>query len=154
LDLHVATKRDGDIVYDALMEEFEGHVYEHIWQKPGHYDHIHFSTYPKGWLTPPCAGGTQRIKYEDGTVVNGPFPLTIEGDDMAILTDAEQTELKNWLRFLRDMGSNVGYIKYLIPELRAGIVNKDELVAAINAIDGTDVVVDDVIAEIVTRLEA
>ncbi len=85
-----------------------------------HWNHLHVDMWPKGWLTPPCVeGGHQRIKYKDGTVAHTPFPLTIEEDiDMAILTDAEQVKLQNFLQGLEDVGSNVGFVRYIIPWYR------------------------------------
>ena len=75
--------------------------------------------WPKGWLTPPCKGGAQRIKFEDGHVEYAPFPLTIEEDiDMAILTDAEQVKLQHFLRELEDVGSNVEFVRFIIPWYR------------------------------------
>jgi hypothetical protein len=75
--------------------------------------------WPKGWLTPPCAGGAQRIKFEDGHVEYAPFPLTINEEvDMAILTDAEQVELQQFLLELKNINSNVTFVRYLIPWFR------------------------------------
>lgn len=74
----------------ALQDRFGEELYELIWQASGHWEHIHVSTWPKGWLTPPCAGGVQRIKYADGTVQNAPFPLTI-GDDDDMASAAQKT---------------------------------------------------------------
>lgn len=73
----------GTRMVDKLLQRFGDDIFELIWQASGHWEHIHVSTWPKGWLTPPCAGGVQRIKYEDGTVQNAPFPLTIGDDEMA-----------------------------------------------------------------------
>ena len=78
-----AAKTAGTAMKNAILAEFGEHIYEMLWQVSGHYDHIHVSTWPKGHLTPPCAGGVQRIKYKDGTAVAAPFPLTIGDDDMS-----------------------------------------------------------------------
>jgi hypothetical protein len=64
-----------------ILAEFGEDIYEMLWQVTGHWEHIHVSTWPKGWLTPPCAGGKQRIKNRDGSTAVADFPLTIEGDD-------------------------------------------------------------------------
>ncbi len=65
-------------------------------------------------------GGTkQRRKFKDGHVEYAPFPLTIEEDyDMAILTNDEQVELQKFLQVLRDVNSNVGFMRSLIPWFR------------------------------------
>lgn len=78
----------GGRMRSKILAEFGDHVSSLLWQTTDHWDHIHVDFWPKGWLTPPCAGGVQRIKYKDGTVVNGPFPLTIKEEDMP-LTDAD-----------------------------------------------------------------
>lgn len=91
VDVH-CSEAYGDALVADLKAVFEPHLYEVLWQVEGHFDHVHVSTWPKGWLTPPCAGGAQRIKYEDGTVVNGPFPLTIKEEDMP-LSDEDVTKV-------------------------------------------------------------
>lgn len=155
IDIHVAQKRDGDLIFATLLDEFGDHLYEKLWWVSGHYDHIHVSTWPRGVLTPPeRAGDPVYIQYErNGSIRRENFPLTIkEDDDLAILTDAEQLELQNWLRRLKAAGSNVAYISYLIPELKIGLVNVEELRKALKEA-GVGVSIDDVIDEIVTRLE-
>lgn len=101
LDVFV-TPAMGDDLAAALAQRFGDDIYELLWRVDGHFDHIHVSTYPKGWLTPPCAGGVQRIKYENGVVTNGPFPLTIDqGDieDMSVIARCLVVEAgsKGWL---------------------------------------------------------
>ncbi len=86
-----------------------------------HWNHVHVDMWPKGWLTPPCAGGALRIKYKNGMVTTGqPFPSTIwtKEEDMAILTDAEQVKLQHFLLELEDVGSNVEFVRTLIPWYR------------------------------------
>lgn len=91
----------GNDMKAAILATFEPHIYEMIWQSTGHYDHIHVSTWPKGYLTPPCAGGAQRIKYENGTWEYAPFPLTItnEGDDevQSLRNQVAEAISKGWL---------------------------------------------------------
>lgn len=77
----------GNRMRDKLREAFDDDLYELIWQAPSHWEHIHVSTYPRGWLTPPCAGGAQRIRFRDGTVQDAPFPLTIKEEDMVSRSD-------------------------------------------------------------------
>jgi hypothetical protein len=74
--------------------------------------------WPKGWLTPPCAGGELRLKYKSGLITKGPWPQTIQEDDMAILTNDEQVELQRFLANLESIDSNVSYVKYTIPWFR------------------------------------
>lgn len=100
-------KEAGDRMVAKIVEAFGDDVYELIWQDDGHWDHIHVSLWPKGWLTPPCAGGIQRIKYEDGTVANAPFPLTVE-EPMAIpaedLTEQDVNTAKAWEEMFTQAG--------------------------------------------------
>ena len=85
-----------------------------------HWNHLHVDMWPKGWLTPPCEGADLRIKFKDGSVtVNEPFPLTIiKEDDMAILTDSEQIELRKFLARIREANSNVGFVTQSIADIR------------------------------------
>ncbi|KKK60229.1 hypothetical protein LCGC14_3026440 [marine sediment metagenome] len=100
----------GDAICNILTYEYNA----------AHWNHIHVDLWPKGWLIPPCAGGQLRIKDRDGTVTYGvPFPLTIKEDtDMAILTNDEQEELQAFLKALKDVNSNVGFVRSLIPWFR------------------------------------
>ena len=41
-----------------------------LWQVRSHYNHIHADFWPRGWATPPCAGGSPRYKYPDGSVTS------------------------------------------------------------------------------------
>jgi hypothetical protein len=91
----------GTSMKQKILNKFEPHINEMLWQVSGHWEHIHVSTWPKGWLTPPCADGAQRIKYENGTVVAGPFPLTIneQGDDevQSLRNQVAEAIQKGWL---------------------------------------------------------
>jgi hypothetical protein len=42
-----------------------------LWRTSGHYDHIHLDFWPRGYGTPPCAGGTHRTQYSSGRIVAG-----------------------------------------------------------------------------------
>lgn len=42
-----------------------------LWRVNNHYDHIHIDFWPRGYGTPPCAGGTLRVRYSNGLVVSG-----------------------------------------------------------------------------------
>jgi len=120
-DIYTPDKGLQDTLAADLRMTFGSHVRNILtWRyNDAHWNHVHVDMWPKGWLTPPCAGGVQRIKFEDGHVEYAPFPLTIEEDiDMAILTDAEQVELQQFLRELRDINSNTSFVRYLIPWYR------------------------------------
>lgn len=86
IDIHVtngtwtatpAEKAVGDAIFAALLDKFGDHLKEKLWWTMNHWNHIHVSTYPYGYSTPPCAGGAQRIKFKDGHVEYAAFPLTI-----------------------------------------------------------------------------
>ncbi len=82
VDIHVASKAIGDGVKADLLDRYGDHIRYLLWWRADHYDHLHVDMWPRGWLTPPCAGSPLRIKFEDGTVSSGPFPLTIEEDEI------------------------------------------------------------------------
>lgn len=42
-----------------------------LWRVRDHFNHIHLDGWPKGYSTPPCAGGTMRMQYNSGQVVRG-----------------------------------------------------------------------------------
>ena len=86
-------------------------------QSVGHYSHVHISF-------------TERADWDDSA-----WNLEGGNEELAILTDEEQTALKAWLDRLGDMESSIAYISYLIPDIRKNIITKDELDAAIAAID-------------------
>jgi len=104
------------VAEDLRRVEGVAHV---LWQVAGHFDHVHFDTWPQGSSTPPCAGGTLRVRYEDGKIGTA-FPLDIQlpEDTMAILTDAEQKELQTFLAHIKAKGSNVGFVKQCIEDIR------------------------------------
>ena len=52
-----------------------------LWQVRNHYNHIHIDFWPQGWETPPCAGGSDRYRYPNGTVKLGPPVLLNEYEE-------------------------------------------------------------------------
>lgn len=125
-----AAKKVGDRIA-AWMRSRPDLWSEVFWQIAAHYDHVHGTANPRrnydNKQVPPCAGGP-AIQ-----------PSTSTGDeDLAHLTDAQQKALADWLDRLEDAGSNVGYVTYLIPDVKKGIVTHDELQAAMKAVqEGT-----------------
>jgi hypothetical protein len=73
--------------------------------------------WPKGYMTPPCAGGSLRVKHIDGNI-GSVFTSDIGDDEMAILTDAEQVELQSFLRHIKFMNSNVSFVRQSITDIR------------------------------------
>ena len=68
----------------------------------------------------------------------GRFPVarilaTLEEDLMAFTAD-EEKELKGFVAALKRVGSNGGFVEYLIPDIRKGIVTADELEARLATI--------------------
>ena len=71
-----------------------------LWRVKDHHDHIHLDFWPKGYGNPPCDGGSLRMQYNDGRVVNGdPGPANglIELPDKELITmsDAQVLEKGN-----------------------------------------------------------
>jgi hypothetical protein len=119
-DIYTTDKNLHDEISVDLRATFGSHINNILtWRyNDAHWNHVHVDMWPKGWLTPPCvAGGPNKIKYKDGTVVEGPFPDLI-GDDMAILTEAEQLELRKFLQYIKDAKSNVGFVTQSIGDIR------------------------------------
>ena len=122
-DIYTTSHSLQDAIRNDLWDTFGSDVIRHTltWRyNAAHWNHVHVDLWPKGWLTPPCvAGGVNKIKFRDGTVQIAPFPLTINEEvDMAILSDAEQIELQQFLQELEDIKSNVSFVRYLIPWFR------------------------------------
>lgn len=57
-----------------------------------------------------------------------------------MFTTNEEAELKNFLQFLRDMNSNVSFVKYIIPDMRKGIITLDELKQALDEAEANETV--------------
>jgi hypothetical protein len=56
---------------------------------------------------------------------------TVRG--MSVFTDEEVHELKAYVAAVKEVGSNMGYVPYLIEDIRKNIITKDELDAALAA---------------------
>lgn len=90
-----------------------------LWRTDNHYDHIHVDFYPWGIGTPSLTrgGADNRYKTRSGTIITQ-AQLEEGEDELAILSEAEQNELKDFLRFIREEGSSVGFVKYAIRLIR------------------------------------
>jgi len=69
------TSNDGE--YKAWLDEVAQFIIDNkealnirvfLWQVKSHYNHIHVDFWPRGWSTPPCADGSPRYKYPDGSI--------------------------------------------------------------------------------------
>lgn len=76
-DIPYLTSNDGayrawlDEVWDFIEENYdELNIRVKLWQVRSHYNHIHVDFWPRGWATPPCAGGAIRYKYPNGDVTS------------------------------------------------------------------------------------
>lgn len=98
----------------ATYSDVIAHV---LWKVKDHFTHVHFDTWPQGISTPPCAGGTLKVRHKDGTT-GTKFTLDIGDDDMAVLTDAEQKELQDFLKAIHAANSNVGFVTQAIQDVR------------------------------------
>lgn len=96
-----------------------------LWQTRNHYDHIHIDFWPKGHGTPSTSrgGDDNTYSYPDGTKVSQGKLLEQE-EDLAILTDEEQTKLRKFLDLLDNMESSVYFV---IPTVKiARALDEDE----------------------------
>lgn len=73
-------------------------LYELIWLRRNHYDHIHYSTYPRLYGRPPCMGGRLVVRNFDGTFDNT-FG-TIEEDEPVLTQGAEGKTVRDAQRGL------------------------------------------------------
>ncbi len=86
-DYYTEDKGLQDHIAAALRDEYGDQIRNILtWRyNSAHWNHIHVDMWPKGLYTPPCAGGSLRVRHEDrtrGTV----FTSDLEGgDDMAAM---------------------------------------------------------------------
>ena len=109
IDIFTANKGFQDKMASELKEEFGSHIRNILtWRfNAAHWNHIHVSMWPKGYLTPPCEGGQLRIKYKDGHITYGePFPLTIEEEEMISKEEMDEIAATVWRYTIKDAPSN------------------------------------------------
>ena len=86
-----------------------------IWRKRDHFNHIHIDGWPKGYGLPPCKGGSLRMQYNDGRVVNGdPGPAngTTELPDKELITVSDTQVLNKG-----DEGTSVADLQQMLIDL-------------------------------------
>lgn len=84
-----------------------------LWQVKSHYNHIHADFWPRGWATPPCAGGTSRYKYPNGDIKSTASLInTYEGDLIPVVPTTEEDTMKRG-----DTGKRVGRVQDRLLEL-------------------------------------
>ena len=90
-----------------------------LWRRPNHYGHIHVDFWPMGYGTPSRTrgGADNRYKTRSGKIITQ-AQLEKGEDDLAILSEVEQNKLKDFLRFIEEEDSNVGFVKYAIQLIR------------------------------------
>ena len=91
-----------------------------LWRVPDHHGHIHMDFWPKGYGSPAASrgGDANRYKTKSGKLITQ-AQLVQEGeDDLALLSDEDQRELMAFLQHIRDMKSNVGFVKHAIQNVR------------------------------------
>jgi len=85
--------------------------------------------------------GKDQDKFVKFLKENTGKEIKTEDNDMAILTDKEQELLRAFLKELEDLGSHVNFVRWIIPDIRKGIVTVDELDKALKAL-GSNTTVD------------
>ena len=90
----------GDQVHGFIQRNYPDTVAHLLWRVKNHFDHVHVDTWPQGYGTPPCRGGSLRVQHRDGSIgrtfyVGDDLPLN--DDDKAWIRDTiasvVQTEL-------------------------------------------------------------
>lgn len=148
-------------IYDALEAEFGPGRY--FLDSKGRYvgnDKGVGWTHMGGWNRRPIAGSSSWSQHAWWNALDiGPYygadqdkfikflkentgkEIKTEDNDMAILTEKEQQHLRTFLKELEDVGSHVNFVRWLIPDIRKGIVTVDELDKALKAL-GSNTTVD------------
>jgi hypothetical protein len=57
-----------DAVFTFIVHRFPEEVKTILWRVKNHWDHVHVDTWPTGYGTPPCGGGSLRVKHRDGKI--------------------------------------------------------------------------------------
>ena len=110
-----------DKVYEYIMDNavlFKARYV--LWRRRNHWDHIHLDFWPMGYGTPAVkrGGSSNMYKTVDQRIITQ-AELDQEGEDeLALLTEAEQQELKNFLAVIREADSSVYFAKYAIQLIR------------------------------------
>lgn len=140
----------GDYEPDRISENREGRAVCFILggnQKP---TEAALDTFRSLWLEDPLpviGHGDVFDHGEGGTSTACPGPhleaFIREEAYMAQFTEEEAKELKGFVAALKEVGSNAGFVVHLIPDIRANIITKAELDAAIAAAlrSGADLVI-------------
>jgi len=68
-DIYTTSRKRQDAIAADLKEKFGSHIRNVLtWRyNSDHWNHVHVDMWPRGLYTPPCAGGSLRVKHEDGT---------------------------------------------------------------------------------------
>ena len=103
-----------------------------LWRVRDHYNHIHADPWPKGYSTPPCAGGRLLMQYNNRTIVSGdPGPaggttelpdreLIVVGDAQVLERGDEGRAVADLQRDLITLGYDLGNWDPYSPEYPAG----------------------------------
>ena len=132
--------------YQDYLDIVDGFIRQHLselnvrvrlWRVKNHYNHIHIDFWPRGWSTPPCAGGSPRYKYPDGSVTSvarlinqydgdmDPIVIPEEGEDVIRKGD-EGLRVQKAQERLLELG-------YTLPQWGADADFGDETEAAVKA---------------------
>ncbi len=129
LDLFFTTAFDDSAAHQQMLDQVAKFIrdrYQHydvrylLWKNnEAHQGHIHVDFWPFGYGTPSLTRGGEDNRYytKSGTIITQ-AQLEEGEDELAILSEAEQNELKDFLRFIREEGSSVGFVKYAIRLIR------------------------------------
>lgn len=144
-----------DAIYRALSEEFGPGEYfldgsgRYVGNDPGVY-----WTHMGGYNRRKIAGSSTWSQHSWWNALDiGPYvginaqqkfidfliDHTTQGGYNTLLTAKEEENVKKWNKQLEELGSNGGYVQYVVPDVRKNIVTMDELEAAIAAIQSGNV---------------
>lgn len=142
-------------IYDALTEQFGPGKYfldssgRYVGNDPGVY-----WTHMGGWNRRYIGGTTVWSQHAYWNALDiGPYVgikaqqkfidflrnHTTEGGYNTLLTPKEEEFVKQWAREIEALGSNGGYVKFVIPAVRKKIVTRDELQEALKGVGSGNV---------------
>jgi hypothetical protein len=90
----------GDVLADRLRATFGGHIRALLWEVADHFDHIHVETWPIGTGTPPCAGGSLKVRHANGasgTAFTDDIPKGGDEVSQALRHQVAEAIQKGWL---------------------------------------------------------
>ncbi len=129
LDIFFTSYGDRSAAHQQMLDQVAKYIRDNyarydvrylLWKNnAAHQDHIHVDFWPFGYGTPSLTrGGADNLYKTQSGIIITQAQLEEGDNELALLTEAEQQQLKDFLKFIKDEGSNVGFVKYAIQLIR------------------------------------